>query len=263
VRIPLAVSILAFLSLTGARASQPPPPTIAVSPSEVSVGLHFTHGSVRAEGAVAPGDGVVVVLSSEPSAMELVRVERKGPLWVVGRKFRADGIPRACLVLSSSPLARVAPANVLTAAGIGGSGIEAGITVTGDENRELVAGEVVRRMTGRGYYELAGGGATVGPDGRWRAVFDVPPRIPGGTYSVTARAVRGGRLSESASAMLTVRKSGVEAAVLHLARHHAWFYGLLCVLSAMGLGVLAGLGGSPKRAGEGAEVPEPAEPPRP
>lgn len=85
-------------------------------------------------------------------------------------------------------------------------------------------------------YSVNAGGVEFLSSTLFRATLPLPPDIPVGTHIARAYLFRSGQFVMQKSAQLEIVKSDFERSVYETAHDHSFYYGVFCVLLAMGIG---------------------------
>jgi uncharacterized protein (TIGR02186 family) len=75
----------------------------------------------------------------------------------------------------------------------------------------------------------------------YRATISIPSQVPVGSYTAETFLIDRGRVLAAATREIQIDKSGFERFVALAARRHAFLYGLISVILALGLGYAAGV----------------------
>ena len=234
------VAALAMGALAVAHAARP---LIAdLSSKQIQISTGFTGAQLLLFGST-DGAGDVVVVVRGPERNEVVRrKERTGGFWINGRAVEFGDVPAYYHVASNRPLAAFASEKILRKHRIGVPRLVLPplSDVSSGEAREFRAALVRLKRKGRLYNEVPGGVKIM--DGRlFRTEITFPSTVPTGTYSAEVYLFRKGEPVGSSLTPITVRKTGLEAAIFEFAHSHSAIYGIFAVIIALLAGWLAGV----------------------
>jgi hypothetical protein len=241
----LSLSVL-FPPCSGAQGSY-----IECSPSLIRVRAFF-HGTwVKIRGRCPPGSKVLVEVVGEDEKEILMKVGRRGPLWMNVAEVRIEGVPNFYLLLghSETPLATASHKmdsddgktygyyRLRQRARVNGSQVNEGEEVKLFE-------EFVNLKESEDLYGLLPNAIQVKPRGDgdyFEGKFWLPPRVYAGDYEVRALLARGNETLRASSAKLKVVRAGLPAILSSLALREPALYGVLAVVVAMATGLLMGV----------------------
>lgn len=218
-------------------------PLIAdLSSKQIEINTGFTGAQLLLFGST-DGAGDVVVVVRGPQRSEVVRrKERTGGIWINGRSVEFGKVPAYYHVASSRPLDTFAAEKVLQKHRIGVSRLKLTV-LTGAQDgnvREFRKALIRLKREGNLYKESPGGVKLI--EGRlFRTEITFPATVPTGTYSAEVYLFRKGEPVGSSLTPITVRKTGLEAAIFEFAHRHSAIYGICAVIIALFAGWLAGV----------------------
>ncbi len=187
---------------------------------------------------------LIVVVRGPSRVFKMHRKRRVGPIWINSdeRIFRAA--PGYYALLSSRPLAEIAPADKLQKRGIGFGALKAHLLATGEGFKSLeetneYADALVRLLRRKGLYRTNDEGVRFTGRYLFRATFDLPANVPLGEYEADVYLWRDGRLLGKFSSALEIEKRGFERFVYEVAHKRPLFYGVAAVIIAIAAGFAA------------------------
>jgi len=226
--------------LSGAGHAQPLQRSINIdlARQKVSITSGFSGIDVLLYGAVdQKSDIVAYVSSASPAPQTVIHKERVFGIWVNRGSATFTSVPVLHTVVSTRPLADIAPEQVWRNNRIDFAGLD--IQPNDPALAPYREGLIAAKMR-QGLYEIDPKGV-VFPDGRlFKATLHFPATLPPGRYSVTVLQLRDGRIIDAAVRPLTVTKVGLGAWISDLARDNGVLYGLFAVFVAATAGLLAG-----------------------
>lgn len=242
-RVAKIGAALATAAAAGFAAAEGARPLVAdLSSKQIQISTGFTGAHLLLFGST-DGAGDVVVVVRGPKRKEVVRrKERTGGIWINGRAVEFGDVPAYYHVASSRPLDEFATEKVLREHRIGVPRLLLPplTKVPRDEAREFRAA-LIRLKRENGLYSEVPGGVKV-IDGRlFRTEITFPSTVPTGTYSAEVYLFRLGAPVGSSLTPITVRKTGLEAAIFEFAHSHSAFYGIFAVFVALLAGWVAGI----------------------
>jgi uncharacterized protein (TIGR02186 family) len=224
----------------GPAAAQPLQRSINIdlTRERVSITSGFAGTDLLLYGAVDQrSDIVAYVTSDQPEPQTVIHKERVFGIWVNRGSATFTSVPVLHTVVSTRPLADIAPAQVWRNNRVDFEGLD-----IQPNNPDLAAyrtGLIEAKMR-QGLYFIDDKGVRY-PDGRlFRATLHFPATLPPGRYKVTVLQLREGRIIDAAVRPLTVNKVGIGAWISELARNNGLIYGLLAVFLAATAGLVSG-----------------------
>lgn len=214
----------------------------ALTDEEVRVTPRFAGARITVYGVargLVEGDDIVVVVRGPERPIQVMRKERVAGLWLNSAPARFEGAPSYYATASTTPLTAVAPPDALSRLGIGTQyahlravGAAAAISARIAEYRSAI----VRIKEADGLYRDEPAGVDVLDGGLFRAAVTLPAGSPTGSYTADVYLFREGRAIARRTTHLTVMRVGLERFIYDLAHQRPTFYGVLCVLIALGAG---------------------------
>jgi len=242
----LLLLLAALVMLTGQR---DPILVPEVSQHEVRVRQGFTGTELLLFGAVLDPAGVraareydiVVVLKGPAEPIRLREKSKVGGLWINAASTDFRSAPSFFAVAASRPVSEIVDEKTAAIYEFGTDFIQ--LSPTGEidpaEQARFTAGLVDLKRR-QGLYHEAMRGVRISEDVLYQARISLPSSVQTGTYTAETFAVNGGRVVASAIAEVEVRKVGFERFVEVFAQTQSFFYGLLAVSLAIGMGWIAG-----------------------
>jgi uncharacterized protein (TIGR02186 family) len=194
-----------------------------------------------------PSADVVVKLSSPADApISVNRKGRVGPFWMAVKQFEVSGLPLLYKLHSTRPLAQVVTPALARELGLGYDVLKEQMklrlkrgTSSADDRDRVFDGVLALRREANLYnvdekrIEVTGGKL-------FKHYFRFPPAAKEGVYTAESYLIKGGRLIGKGVDRIVIKKTGLEAAFTHLADRRPAVYGLVCVVVALGMGILVG-----------------------
>ena len=222
-------------------------PALAVDPlvadlssREIAITTGFTGSELLLFGAI-DGDGDVVVVVRGPPHMEVVRRKKRiAGIWVNADSVSYREVPSFYHVASTRPLTEIASLSALTGLELGADRLKfqrVGAAQAGDD---LFRKALLRNKQRDALYTKGLGKIKMMGRRLFRTTVVFPTTVPTGTYSVDVLLFRGGRVIDTETTPLQVRKVGLEADIFNFAHQQSALYGVIAILIALMAGWLAG-----------------------
>ncbi len=237
---PLGGFLAALAFAVPAKAADP---LIAdLSSREIAITTDFTGTELLLFGAIegAHAGDVVVVVRGPPRQEVVRRKKRVAGIWVNADSVSFREVPSFYHVASTRPLTEITTPRALTGLEIGADRLKfqrVGAARPGDDafRKALLRNKQRDKLyTGdRGIIKTIGGRL-------FRTAVVFPTNVPTGTYSVDVHLFRGGRVVDTKTTPLDVRKVGLEADIFNFAQQQSALYGVIAILIALMAGWLAG-----------------------
>ncbi len=247
---PLAVLLWMLLCVGPAR---PAPLVTDLSDHLISITSSYTGTDLLLFGAIdLPEDqifspetrgDVVVVVRGPGQDMVVRRKERIAGIWVNTDAMTFGAVPGFYNVVSTRPLADLAPERVLERHQMGVDRLR--LTALKPATAEA-AGEplgeyrdaVVRNLKRQGVYSERIGEITFPGNTLFRTRIHFPADVPPGNYRAEVYLIRDGRVESAQSSPIFIDKIGMGRTINNFAHRHPAFYGIIAVILAL----LAGWG---------------------
>ncbi len=234
------VILLGVVLGIGAAQAQPLQRSINIdlARQKVSITSGFSGTDVLLYGAVdQKSDIVAYVSSTDPGPQTIIHKERVFGIWVNRGSATFTSVPVLHTVVSTRPLADIAPEQVWRNNRVDFTGLD---IQPNDPALAPYRDGLIAAKIRQGLYDLDEQGV-VYPDGRlFKATLHFPATLPPGRYNVTVLQLRDGRIIDAAVRPLVVNKVGLGAWISDLARDNGLLYGLFAIFVAAVAGLLAG-----------------------
>lgn len=209
----------------------------------------FYHGStVSARGLVEPGTDVVIKIAG-PDGKETLKQKGRtaGVLWMNVGTLHFEKTPNLYEIYSTRPIEQILTPEEAEREVIGYGALSKHLElepVTSPEDREKWVGEFIKfKEESKLYASSTGKIATESKDGRqaYYIKTEWPFQAPPGDYTVTAYAVRDGKVIEKVVKQVDVKQVGIVRTLSKMAKNNGALYGLLSIVMALGAGFGVGL----------------------
>jgi uncharacterized protein (TIGR02186 family) len=211
-----------------------------LSSREIAISTGFTGSELLLFGSV-DGDGDIVVVVRGPLHREVVRRKaRVAGVWVNKESMLFRDVPAYYHVASTRPLVDIAAPAVLTRMELGAGRLRLPRIGPASTNDGVFRAALLRnkqrdRLYSRGQGEIKMLGRRL-----FRTTVVFPTIVRTGTYSVAVHLFRDGRVVDTKTTPLDVRKVGLEAEIYNFAQQNSALYGIIAILVALMAGWLAG-----------------------
>lgn len=238
-RIVFRVFILLLLCLLSPPLAAKP--IIAdMSEYQIAINSDFTGKRLLLFGARNDSGDVIVVVRGPNRNVTLHKKKRVAGIWLNGAQVKFSNIPYFYAVTGTRPIAELAPSAIYSILGIGVEHLDFA-SATSQRNQSLVPEfrrAYFRHQEKEGLYQnfsrpLAFMGKTL-----FKTVIPFPDTLPRGNYTVDVYLINNGIIQSMQSLPIEVVKVGFDAFVYDMAHQHAWLYGIIAVLIAIGFGWL-------------------------
>ena len=212
----------------------------ALSQSDVSINSTFAGSKILIFGAIkdpppGPPLDAVITVSGPLAPVTVRRKDRVAGIWVNAEAAEIDAAPSFYAVATTGPLDEVLTrtedlrhaVSIPRAIRAVGSGAQ--------EPQAFVAA-LIRMREEAGAYIVAEGAVALREDALFRTEIDLPPDLTEGDYEARILLARDGRVLAQETAVLAVRKVGLERFLFNLAHDDPAVYGLMSLVIAIGAG---------------------------
>jgi uncharacterized protein (TIGR02186 family) len=209
----------------------------------------FYHGStVGARGLTEPGTDVIIKIAG-PDGKETLKQKGKtaGVLWMNVGTLHFENTPNLYEIFSTRPVEQILTPEEADREVIGYRALGKHLVidpVVSPAEREKWVGEFIRFKEDSKLYGGSTGKIATGPkDGKqgYSIKTEWPFQAPPGDYTVTAYAVRDGKVIEKIEKPVNVAQVGVVRTLSTMAKNNGALYGLLSIAMALGAGFGVGL----------------------
>jgi hypothetical protein len=263
------MAVIAGLLFGASRAAigRPEVGLVELQPHRVGIDLSFNGANIEVHAVVPEQDEAAIRLMGAPQRQDLKRLGKKGGvLWMSAGDVRLEDVPAVYQVLSTKPLADLAPPATLAAYKLGYS-----LLIPVRPRDAEVRAEFVRLKEHEGLYAMREQGLVAtestlpahssllnratqaknpaGFTGRprlLRGVFKLPARTPAGKYRVDVIGFNDGQAEHLATTTLLFEHVGLARRLRRLAMNHGLAYGIVASLLAIIAGLLTGFLFRPK-----------------
>lgn len=245
----LALIAVAALAASPAKAERV---VAAVSNPDVQITSSFEGTTISLFGNIEPefggpekfveGPFNVIVVVEGPRADQVARLKTNNfGLWTNTAQETFRLFPTFYQVLSSGEPAKIATADLLTANAIAPIDQARASAEPASLGVDVFGNALIRLMTEDGHFGVNDNGISFLSDTSFTAQVTLPSDVANGPFIAHIYVLKDKELVADHAVGFTVRKSGFERFVGDAARQWPLFYGLVCVVLALGTGWLAGV----------------------
>lgn len=239
-RGPIAALMVLLLSLGAARGSEEV--VAGLSQDSISITANFDgsdlliYGAVKREAPIPTGTALAVIITVEgPSApLTVRRKSRKFGIWINTAAVEVDYAPSFYAVTTSAPMADILSQTedlrrkISVPQAIRSVGAPMDVT-----DSPAFTAALIRLREAGGYYSLSEGGVRLEQETLFRADVDLPADLIEGAYQTRIFLLRDKRVIAQHSAVIDVRKVGLERWLFTLAHEWPAAYGALALVLAV------------------------------
>jgi uncharacterized protein (TIGR02186 family) len=243
----LATGLTAALLLCGAVQAAAEISLVA-NHDHITIDFFYHGSSVSARGTTEPGTDVIVKIAG-PDGVETLKQKGKtaGVLWMNVGTLHFENAPNLYEVYSTRPIEQILAPEEADREVLGYRALGKHLAlepVTSADEREKWVGEFIRFKEDAKLYGGSTGAIALEPkDGRqgYYIKTEWPFQAPPGDYTVTAYAVRDGKVIEKIEKPVDVKQVGIVRTLSKMAKNNGALYGLLSIAMALGAGFGVGL----------------------
>ncbi len=226
--------------------------TIRVSPETLEIRTFFDGATLEVAGVAPAGMHLAVLLHGPETAVDLVTKGKVwGFLWMNVGERRFETVPSVYLLAADGDICEMAPYDSRERLGLGLDVLGASTGAAIDDDSRRLFDEMVKLKQGESLYGSRRDAVMLEPVGpqevAYTTSFDIPARMPEGSYEVSLWGGHDGVAAELAGAGFEVKEVGFTHDIAALAREHGLLYGLLALgialVTGFATGLVFGLGG--------------------
>ena len=244
-----SLNIFSLLCVLAVLAFSPPGASMAAvscqaTPSLIPITLGYHGLPVEIKGESAPGDDVVIKISTAPADAHLKYTGKAGGIfWMKLGTLIFKNIPSTYLLSTSAPIDKVLTADERDQNSIGFDALHKVVKIEA-EHGDLPAGdwftEFLNFKKHEQIYAVTEGNVQVDAKGGYRLTLDWPYQAQPGKYKVEVITARNGRVTGKADSSVTVEMTGIVEKISNLATHNRAIYGILAIVVALAVGFAVG-----------------------
>lgn len=236
--------LLFVLGTAGAEAAI----TCRANHDHISIGFLYHGSTVSVRGVTDPDTDVVIKITS-PEGRESLRQKGKvaGILWMNTGTLTFDHAPNFYEIFSTGKIADMLSKDEQLSHMIGYDALGEHIAVAPERNpadRQRWLDQFVRFKEKKRLYRVAESTVSLTPKSGLREYYiltEWPYQAYPGDYTVTAYAVKDGKVVDTATSNVKVEQAGIVKYLSRMSRDHAAVYGILSIVSALAAGFGVGL----------------------
>ena len=214
------------------------------TPSLIPITLGYHGMPVEIRGESAPGEDVIVKVSTSPADAHLKYKGKAGGIfWMKLGTLIFKNIPATYLLSTSAPIEKVLTPEERDQNSIGYDALQKKVEIEA-EHGTLPAGdwftEFLNFKKHEQIYAVSEGNVKVDAKGGYQLTLNWPYQAQPGKYKVEVLTARNGKVTGRAESSVTVEMTGVVEKISNLATHHRAIYGILAIVVALTVGFAVG-----------------------
>ncbi|CAH0352706.1 MAG: TIGR02186 family protein [Sphingobium sp.] len=220
-----------------------------VSQREIVIQYSFTGAELLLFGAIVYPDGrppderadIVVVLKGPDQSIVMREKQKVAGIWVNADSARFRSAPSFYAMASSRPIDKIVDDRTAAIFELGVDKLQlspASLNASADIERFQKGLVDLRRRNG--LFVERQGNVEITDGVLYRARLPLSARVIVGDYTAETFLVQDGRVVAAAVRDITIRKSGFERSIAQAAQNWSFFYGLVAIAMAVGMGWAAG-----------------------
>jgi hypothetical protein len=216
---------------------------------KVVMGIGFGGETIRFTGTLPqPGATVIVqVMSENNPSLKLVRKGKVIFFWMSVKQFEVYHVPFLYKVFSSGNLAEILNENLKKELNIGYDALKQNLRLKlligkpSDNDRSVVFDGFLKMKEKAGLYGVRENVIEINKDNS-TFMFDLPfsDRAIEGNYAITCWAIKDGVILGETKETIAIEKVGLSHWLTYMAQNHSAIYGIIAVVIAIMVGLLAG-----------------------
>ena len=216
-----------------------------VSHRTIEIRYHFSGAELLLFGAIVQPGGrvpegrtdIAVVLKGPMEPIVVREKQRVAGIWMNVGRVRLRSAPAFYAIASSRPLREIIDERTAAIYELGLQNLQLspGGGAQPEELRRFEAGLIEQRRREQLYIENPRGVA-MREGVLYSAHLSIPARVPVGAYTAETFLIRNGRVIAAAAREINIEKSGFEGYVARAAERWSFAYGIVAVLTSLGLG---------------------------
>lgn len=235
-RIAFALLMMFFIPVQMAAAQGSPLQIELASPRvDITTGFNGTHVAVFGTRAGDGGD-IIITLKGPERTVILRQKKRVIGAWMSSNSMEFRRVPSYYDYVSTrSDMEMQSMPEVLATGQVGVDYLDFYAEDEGEsaEETDIFRDALIRRMRAKGFFPIKSGTVQMLSPHFFRSVFELPPGVPTGIYTVEALLVRDTAIVARETRTLQVGQVGFNARVYLFAHDHSFFYGVLAVMIAL------------------------------
>lgn len=235
----LALALLAIILPNRAQAV-----SCQVSPSIIPITMGYHGMPLEIKGDSAPGDDVIVKITSAPADIHLKYKGKAGGIfWMKLGTLTFKEIPGTYLVSTSASIDKVLSPAALEQNGIGIAALQKKATIE-VEHGEIPEGDWFTQFfefkQHENNYAIKEGNVQVNPAGGFTLTLDWPYQAQPGDFTVEVITAKNGQVTGRAETALKVEMTGMVATISNMASNNRAVYGIIAIVVALTVGFAVG-----------------------
>lgn len=239
------LSAMAFLLLVAGSASAQL--TAIANHDHITVDFFYHGGTVSVRGISDPDTDLIITLSCDESHQSLHKKGKvAGLLWMNVGELKVENVPNVYYVHSTKKIEDILDKSEIEKYTLGYDALERHVTMNAADEGEKTKwfNEFVKYKEASNLYGTSTGKISFTEKNGSRNYYiltEWPYQVPPGHYTVTAYAVKNGKVLETATSKVFVEQVGLVKTFANMAKNNAAVYGLISILAALGAGFGVGM----------------------
>lgn len=218
--------------------------TCQATPSLIQITMGYHGVPVEIKGESAPGDDVIVKVTSAPADAHLkYKGKAAGIFWMKLGTLIFKNIPATYLVSTSAPVGTALSLAARDQNGIGFDALQKVVEIKA-EHGDLPAGdwfkEFLEFKKNEKVYSFKEGDVQVSANGGYTLTLNWPFQAQPGVYTVEVITAKNGEITGKSDTSVKVEMTGMVAKISDLASNQRALYGTLAILVALIVGFAVG-----------------------
>ncbi len=239
--LTLLLALLAMALPNHAHAAVSCQATPAIIP--ITMGYHGLPVTIKGESA--PGDDVIVKITSAPADIHLkYKGKAAGIFWMKLGTLTFKEIPGTYLVSSSGPIDKILSPAALDQNGIGIAALQKKATLEAEHGKTIPEGDWFTQFfefkEHEHNYAIKEGNVQVNAGGGFTLTLDWPFQAQPGDYTVQVITAKNGEVTGQAETSLKVEMKGLVATISNMASNNRAVYGIIAIVVALAVGFAVG-----------------------
>lgn len=219
--------------------------TCETTPSLIPITMGYHGMPVEIRGESAPGDDVIVKITSAPADAHLkYKGKAAGMVWMKLGTLIYKNIPGTYLVASTSPLDKALSQEARDENSIGYEALQKKVVIEAEHGGALPAGDWFTQFIDfkkhEQVYALHEGDVHVNANGGYTLSLNWPYQAQPGKYTVEVITAKDGQVTGKAEQAITVEMTGIVGKISELASHNRAMYGIISIVVALAAGFAVG-----------------------
>lgn len=222
--------------------------TLVPDKKKVAMGLRFGGDTIAFHGTIPqPGTSLIVWVESENNPP--LKLSRKGKMvffWMSVKQFEISEVPFLYKIICSGKLNETLNENQKKELHIGYEALKESIKLelikgkSSNDDNQVVFDGFLKMKEQFGLYEIVEDAIAINDDLSFTFALHFSDRAVEGNYEIECFALKDGALLGKSKDSIAIEKVGLAKWLTTMAQHHGALYGIIAVIVAIFVGLLAG-----------------------